>query len=319
MKFLENMTQESLPDPSAGDAAILLKNINFEFLCLEITCPIFQVTAVASDALQQKDMDLAAAYKIVEGVLQILECCRSEEEFGKMYKKATEKAASVGLDPPEEVSGLRRKRKVPAKFTAVGTGASDNHVFPTSKESYRAQVYYVFVDSITQELQKWFKGGDNATWEILNALHRLTVPENWTNATVPPKALQALLKMLCQFYEIDDREKLKTELKVFHRSYLEFSSFSVSSMLSVIKEKYADLVFPNMTGLLKTYATLPVSTATVERSFSKLKLVKTKLHSLCKEDRLSDLLLLAIEKDVPIIHSEVIDIFRDMTNRKLLL
>ncbi|XP_027893409.1 uncharacterized protein LOC114156961 [Xiphophorus couchianus] len=142
--------------------------------------------------------------------------------------------------------------------------------------------------------------------------------ENWTNATVPPKALQAL-KMLCQFYEIDDQEKLKTELKVFHNSYLEFSSYSVSSMLSVIKENNADLVFPNLTGLLKTYATLPVSTATVERSFSKLKLMKTKLRSLCKEDRLSDLLLLAIEKDVPIIHSEVIDIFRDMTNRKLLL
>ncbi|XP_032414769.1 zinc finger MYM-type protein 1-like isoform X2 [Xiphophorus hellerii] len=214
MKFLENMTQESPPDPSAGDAAILLKNINFEFfLCLEITCPIFQVTTVASDALQQKDMDLAAAYKIVEGVLQTLEHCRSEEEFEEMYKKATEKAAAVGLDPTEEVSGHRRKRKVPAKFTAVGTGASDDHVFHTLKESYRAQVYYVFVDSITQELQKRFKGVDNATWEILNALHCLTVPENWTNATVPPKALQAL-KMLCQFYEIDDQEKLKTELKI---------------------------------------------------------------------------------------------------------
>ncbi len=30
------------------------------FICLEITCPLFQMTAVASDVLQQKDKDLAA-------------------------------------------------------------------------------------------------------------------------------------------------------------------------------------------------------------------------------------------------------------------
>ena len=79
-------------------------------------------------------------------------------------------------------------------------------------------------------------------------------------------------------------------------------------MLSLVKDNNAHLVFPNMTELLKIYGTLPVSTATVEYTFLKLKLVKTKLHSLCKEERLSELLLLAIEKDVPINHSDIIDI-----------
>lgn len=109
--------------------------------------------------------------------------------------------------------------------------------------------------------------------------------------------------------------------KVFHTSYPcpPPPPVNVTKMLSEVKENNVDLVFPNMTELLKTYGTLPVSTATVERSFSKLKLVKTKLCSLCKEERLSDLLLLAIEKDVPINHSYVIYIFQDLANRKLLL
>ena len=82
MQLLEEMTQQDPPDSSAGDTVILLKSINFEFLlCLEITCPIFQVTVIASDALQQKDMDQAAAYKIVDGVLQRLAHSRTEEEF----------------------------------------------------------------------------------------------------------------------------------------------------------------------------------------------------------------------------------------------
>ncbi|KAJ8352460.1 hypothetical protein SKAU_G00239360 [Synaphobranchus kaupii] len=213
MQFLEEMTLQDPPDSSAGDAMILLKNINFEFfLCLEITCPIFQVTATASDALQQKDMDLAAAYKIVDGVLQRLAHSRTEDEFEKMYEQATEKAASVGLDPPSEVPGQARRRKVPEKFKFAATTATVDHAFATLQEYYRVKVYYVFVDTMTQELQRRFKGGDNSTWEILNAFHCLTVPEKWKTATVSTEALQAV-KKLCTFYNIEEEDKLQTELK----------------------------------------------------------------------------------------------------------
>lgn len=317
MQFLEEMTQQDPPDSSAGDAMVLLKSINFEFfLCLENTCPIFQVTAVASDALQQKDMDLATA--LLMGVLKRLAYSRIEEEFENIYKQATEKAASVGLDPPSEVPGQARRRKVPEKFKFSATSATTDHALPTLQEYYRVKVYYVFVDTMIQELQRRFKGGDNSIWEILHAFHCLAVPENWKTASIPTAALQAV-KKLCQFYNIEEEDKLQTELQVFHTSYSCPPPVNVSYILSVVKENNAHLVFPNMTELLKTYGTLPVSTATVERSFSKLKLVKTKLRSLCKEERLSDLLLLAIEKDIPINDNDVIDIFRDMANRKLLL
>lgn len=121
----------------------------------------------------------------------------------------------------------------------------------------------------------------------------------------------------CQFYNIED--KLQTELKFFHTSYSFPPPVNVTSMLLVVKENNKHLVFPNMSELLKTYGTLPLSKETVEHSFSKLKLVKTKLCSLCKEKRLSGLLLWAIQKDVPINRSDVICIFWDMANRKLLL
>ncbi|KAL4008541.1 hypothetical protein ACER0C_002393 [Sarotherodon galilaeus] len=308
MQFLEEILQQDPPNSSAGDAMVLLKSINFEFiLCLEITCPIFQVTATASDALQKKDIDLAAAYKIVDGVLQSLDHSRTEEEFENIYEQAREKAASVGLDPPSEVPGQARRRKVPAKFKfAATTATADDHAFTTPQEYYRVKVFYVFVDTMTQELLRRFKGGDNSTWEILNALHTLTVPENWK--IISTEAHQAV-KKLCQFYDIEEEYKLQTELKVFHASY---------TCPPPVKNN-AHLIFPNMTELLKTYGTLPVSTATVERSFSKLKLVKNKLRTLCSEQRLSDLLLLAVEKDVPVNHSDVIDILWDMANRKLLL
>lgn len=60
---------EAIPDSSAGDAS--LSTIDFEFiLFLEIACPIFQATSTASDALQEKAVDLAAGSK-VDGVLRL--------------------------------------------------------------------------------------------------------------------------------------------------------------------------------------------------------------------------------------------------------
>ena len=44
--------------------------------------------------------------------------------------------------------------------------------------------------------------------------------------------------------------------------------------------------------------TLPVTTASVERGFSKLSLVKTKLRSTMGQDRLEALLLASVEKDI---------------------
>ena len=109
------------------------------------------------------------------------------------------------------------------------------------------------------------------------------------------------------------------ELRVFHNSYPCSPPVNVKSMLSVVKENNAHVPFRNLFSLLKIYGTIPVSTATVERSFSKLNLVKSRLLSLCGEERLSDLQLLSIEKDVPIVNSKVIEIFRDMANRRLYL
>ncbi len=91
-------------------------------------------------------------------------------------------------------------------------------------------------------------------------------------------------------------------------------------MLLVVKDKNAHLVFPNKVKQLKIYGTTPVSTATVEHYLPKLKLVKTKLRSLCKEETLSELLLLSIKKDVLINSSQItVTIFWNTVYRKLLL
>lgn len=83
-----------------------------------------------------------------------------------------------------------------------------------------------------------------------------------------------------------------------------------------LKDSPIESVSPSLSELLKIYTTVPVSTSIVERSFFKLKLVKSSLRNPCNEERLSDLLLLSTECDIPINHEEVIKILRNLNRFK---
>ena len=57
-------------------------------------------------------------------------------------------------------------------------------------------------------------------------------------------------------------------------------------------------IYPNIYILLELYALIPVSVAGVERSFSILKLIKTKLRNRTGDERLSDLAVISINKNI---------------------
>ena len=64
---------------------------------------------------------------------------------------------------------------------------------------------------------------------------------------------------------------------------------------------------------------LPVVTASAERTFSRLSLVKTALRSTMSEERLDPLMLLSLNRDIDLDIEEVIDNFGNFKNRRLLL
>ena len=67
--------------------------------------------------------------------------------------------------------------------------------------------------------------------------------------------------------------------------------------------------FPNIHRLLTILATLPVTTASAERSFSTLRRLKTYLRSTMSSERLTSIALLNIHPDIPCPVEEVINRF----------
>ena len=58
-----------------------------------------------------------------------------------------------------------------------------------------------------------------------------------------------------------------------------------------------DIIFQNIFKILKEFVTIPVTSCSRERTFSKLSFIKTKLRSTMQQDRLDALLTISIEQE----------------------
>ena len=77
-------------------------------------------------------------------------------------------------------------------------------------------------------------------------------------------------------------------------------------------------LYPNIYTLLQILATIPVSTATPERTFSSLRRLKNYLRNTTSENRLNGLALMNIHYMIKIDVNEVVDVFKKK-NRRLIL
>ncbi|GJY31030.1 retrotransposon ORF1 [Tanacetum coccineum] len=78
-------------------------------------------------------------------------------------------------------------------------------------------------------------------------------------------------------------------------------------------------MYPLIDRLIRLILTLPVSTATSERSFSKMKLVKTRLRSTMSDDFLKSSMILNIEREIvgTLCNEKIIDDFYSKSQRRI--
>ncbi|GJZ47903.1 zinc finger MYM-type protein 1-like protein, partial [Tanacetum coccineum] len=78
-------------------------------------------------------------------------------------------------------------------------------------------------------------------------------------------------------------------------------------------------MYPLIDRLIRLILTLPVSTATSERAFSKMKLVKTRLRTTMSDDFLKSSMILSIEREIvgTICNEKIIDDFYSKSQRRV--
>lgn len=141
---------------------------------------------------------------------------------------------------------------------------------------------------------------------------------------------------------LDDLKRCATDLALKYNSDLdapefvcEIESFKYQAMevfenlgdmdaFQILQKNYElslQNTYPNLDIALRIFITMPVTTASCERSFSKLKIVKSYLRSSIGQERLTNMSIISIEKDVAktLNYDDIIDVFANEKARKITL
>ncbi|XP_028085633.1 uncharacterized protein LOC114286660 [Camellia sinensis] len=168
----------------------------------------------------------------------------------------------------------------------------------TMEHHFRVDIFMVTVDSQLQELNNRFKKDVMELFVLSSALDPRDRYRSFK--------IEDIFKLANKFYPMDFSEQEKLHLKYQLENYKldisilpEFQKLSTISELCQLLAKTKKLTsYPLIDRLIRLVLTLPVSTATSERAFSAMKLIKSKLHNRIEDGFLASYLITYIEKDI---------------------
>ena len=95
----------------------------------------------------------------------------------------------------------------------------------------------------------------------------------------------------------------------------------IRDLLQEFYNRNAAPAYPNLTTLLRICLTLPFTSASCERTFSKVEFVKSNLRSTMSQDRLFNLMVASVESDIAetVPSDSLIDDFARQQDRRMVL
>lgn len=281
---LEDLTKDCNTETSSTASQLVNTLTKSEFVVAAcVLKTIFSLTLPLSKNLQKVDCDLAEANSNVQYILDIVKQRRtSDEAFSGIFSSAESLLQSVDC----EIAVPRLAK------TSINR---PNMEFSNAEEYFRRSVYIPVMDDLMQQLQDRFEKHRN----IVSSLYMI-LPAHCVNAHYSD------VLPCVQFYCNDATDSVSAEFDIWKVkcSKIPLAERPTSAVLS-LSLCNRDF-FPNLHFLLKVLATLPVSTATAERTFSTLKRLKTFLRNATGQDRLTGLALMSVHRDIVIDPQQVI-------------
>ncbi|CAB4034464.1 zinc finger MYM-type 1-like [Paramuricea clavata] len=235
-------------------------------------------------------MDLCKAAKELERALCKVKGMRDKWNTIKM--EAVKFALKVGVS---FTFTFKRIGRVPRFFDEF---ASDTRP-QDPEERFTVEMFYRVIDTATTQLEERFKSqnfvGNALKFELPGSLASLDITEMRKSVNVFVNENKG---DICKdgVEVVDYTADLMGEIESFRWCFgnqLKRMS-SVSEVLALLKE--VDMSsYSKLLSAVVIFVTLPVTVASAERSFSKLKLIKNYLCSSISQDRMDSLAILSIE------------------------
>ncbi|CAN6678841.1 unnamed protein product [Malus baccata var. baccata] len=283
-----DMIVEDCYNDSVGEAKRLLKDLqSFEFVfLLFLMKSILGVTNDLSQALQKKDQEIVNAMALVKTCKEQLRCMRNDEKFDLLVDKVSSFCVEHEIEVPnmDDLYVIQGKslRKAPRK---------------TNRHHYKVELFFEVIDFQLTELDDRFTEGNT---ELLICLACLSPNDSFV--AFDKEKLVRLAQMYLKDFMDRDRLALQDQLDIyihFVRSDNDFSQLrGINKLAKKMVEKGLHRTFAYVYLLVQLALVLPVATASVERAFSAMNIIKGPLRNKIGDQWLSDSLVVYIEKDV---------------------
>ncbi len=252
------------------------------FFGLKLSHLVFGATEQLSLTLQYKGINAQEVSSAVSAAISFLERQRSDAAFDGFFNSTVIEAEAYTEEPT-----LPRKRKLPKRLDDGGPEYS-----PSPKDLFRQQ-YFEVLDLLVNELKRPF---DQKAFSVLQYIEKLIV-DSCNGATLEPSS------SFKDMYGADvNTDRLAVQLAMLPdvvRTANTDYQLGIRKVTSVntVCEVYNTCKFPktmlcDVDRLLHVYLTVPLTSATAERTFSTLRRLKSYLRSTMTQQRLNHLVLL---------------------------
>ena len=291
LEAFERISSSSYDDYGRRANGVLTQLGKFSvFFGLKLSHLVFGGTEQVSIALQAKDTSVQEALGAARLAKQFITRQREDRSFETFYSLCVNASGELTEEP-----SLPRYRRPPRRIDE----GSNPHSFSSPKEYFRRQ-YFEVLDNVNGELERRF---DQQSFKLPKAIEELLLKACSSNSsnTIPEIITKSysrdinISKLECQLNMLPDLVKA-------YKSYKQLNILCVTSLRTIssmlLEVPLSREIYSEIDIILRIYFTIPITTATAERSFSVLRRVKNYLRSTMTESRLNNVMLLHTHKDI---------------------
>jgi len=297
------------PTSNGGSFGLIGKMESFDFVfIMHLMIQLLSITDCLSRALQRKDQDIVEAMHLIIDVKEQLQDMR-DNGWDPLFKRVKEfcDKNEIGVpDMDKEINtrgiSARRKQKV------------------TNMHFYHVEVFLTAIDAILSEMNHRF---GEVSSELLVCMACLNPRNSFSNFDVDKLVRLALIYAMD--FDVGDLILLPTQLRSFvsraRRTQDFLGCVELGKVAEIMVKTEMNTSYPLVYRLIELTLILPVATATVERIFSAMSIVKTDLRNKMGDEWLNDLMICYTEKEIfrSIKNDKIIKWFEDMKDRRMLV
>lgn len=307
LTVLENVNDDATNLAQKTTAAGLIEKMeSFEFVfIMHIMRDILGCTNELSHALQRKDQNIVRAADLIDVAKINLQQMR-DNGYDELLEEVTDFCLKMKIPVPN------MDDKVPER----GRSRRDGRTVKFSHR-YHVDIFLVVIDSLLVEMNARFS---EASTNLLKCISSLEPKDSFSK--FDSKKLLELADIYYVDFSLAERTFLRNELRTYITDVRNSSDFSdcddLATLAILMVQTGRHVCYPLVYRLIELALILPVATATVERTFSAMKIIKTELRNKMADDWINDSMICYIEREIfaAIDDERILQRFQSMNNRK---